>query len=61
MLLCGNEFHVQGVGLVVEVFNAPGGRGWGAVEGFGFFVGTPADHHRPDDPGQLARSRRPRR
>jgi len=44
MVLGGNEFHVEGMGLVLQVLEAAGGGGGGAVESFGFVVGLSADH-----------------
>ena len=52
-MLCGNEFQVQGVRLVLLVLEAAGGGGRSDGKGFGFVVGLPAHDQRPDDPHQM--------
>ncbi len=69
-VLCWNEFQVEGVGLVWEVFEAVRGAGGGDHEGFGFIIRLPAHDQRPDDVRQVGslavarsalRASRPRR
>ena len=48
-----NEGHVEGPGLVLEVFEASGGAGGDELEGLLFVVGLPGGDHPPDDSGQV--------
>jgi hypothetical protein len=41
------------LGLVLKVFEPPGGAGSGEFEGLVFIEGLAADEHRPDDAGQF--------
>ena len=52
-MLDWNELHVEGLSLVLEVFEAAGGAGGGGLEGFLFVVGLAGDDQGPDDAGQL--------
>ena len=61
-----DEFHLQGLGLVLQVFEAARRAGGGHGKGFGFIVGLPADDQRPDARigvvgGTAARARASRR
>ena len=48
-----NEFHVEGSGLVPEVFEAACGAGGGGLEGLHLVVGFPGGDEGPDDPGGI--------
>ena len=50
-MLGGNEFHIEGLGLVLEVFEPAGEASGGGLEGFLFIIGLAGGDHRPDDAG----------
>ena len=52
-VLCGNEFQVQGVRLVLQILEPSRGGGGSEREGFDFAVGLPAHDQRSDHPRQV--------